>query len=41
MEEKERIEMEIDNFILYFTSDDIEREQMRETLKVFMKEVFE
>jgi len=28
----------IDNFIIFYTSDDKEREQMRETLEIYIRE---
>ena len=40
MNRREIVEMEIENFILYFTSDDKERADMMEVLKVFMDEVY-
>lgn len=38
---KNRVESEIDNFILFYTSNDKEREEMREVLQDFMNEVYE
>jgi len=35
---KEIAEMEIDNFIIFYTSDDKERESMRAVLKNYMRE---
>lgn len=37
----ENIESEIDNFIIYFTSDEKERTSMRKVLKDFMRECYE
>jgi len=36
--DKKNIENEIENFIIYFTSDDTEREHMRLVLKDYLKE---
>lgn len=41
MKQKELIKCEIENFILYFTSDDTERQRMSECLDEYMREVFE
>jgi len=38
---KERIHTEILNFILYYTSDDDERENLTEVLEDYIEEVFE
>jgi hypothetical protein len=35
---KEIARMDIDNFIIFYTSDDKEREQMRAVLKDYMRE---
>ena len=37
----EIIKQEIENYILYFTSDDKERQQMQQVLEDFMAEVYE
>jgi hypothetical protein len=41
MEQREIIAMEIDNFILYFTSSDSERKQMQRAAQDYMEEVYE
>ena len=38
---KNKVEMEIDNFILYYTSDDKEREDMQKVAEDFMNEIYE
>ena len=38
---KEEFSGKVENFILYYTSDDKERERMFEVLKDFMNEVYE
>jgi len=40
-EEREYIKGQIENYILYFTSDDKERKQMLNVLEDFMEEVYE
>lgn len=39
--EKIKIKDEIMNFILYYTSDDTERQSISEVLDVYMREVYE
>jgi hypothetical protein len=38
---RNRVDIEIDNFILYYTSDDKEREKMREVADNFIEDVYE
>lgn len=40
MEKKELVSQEIENFIIYWTTDEKERKEMKETLGDFLNEVF-